>query len=66
MSDKNKLTHEDIARIEFYIRDLKEAMEVYDVKGNTKLDIWATVGVWKIDISVAYSLIRELMEKSDE
>lgn len=62
MSESEK---DDIDRLEFYIRDLKESMTVYDTTKNNKQDIRATVEVWKGDISVAYSLIRELTKGSD-
>ncbi len=58
-----KITKDDIGRLEFYLRDLRESMAVYDTNKNNKLDIRATVEVWKGDIAVAYSLIRELMEE---
>ena len=58
-----KVTKDDIGRLEFYLRDLKELMTVYDTTRNNKIDIRATVDVWKGDIAVAYSLIRELYDR---
>jgi len=51
---------DDLGRLEFYIRDLKESIELFNSDANNKKDIKATVSVWKTDIAVAYSLIREL------
>ena len=59
----SKITKDDIGRLEFYIRDLKEYIETYDVKSNNKMDIRATVSVWQNTVSVAHSLIKELNDK---
>lgn len=51
-----------IGPLEFWIRELKEEMDIFDPHSASKKEMVAQVDVWKHNVALIYSLIQELNE----